>query len=145
MIVKGHRTMHITDYSTPAPDDAEALFAAVFGIGKEVRYVAIREGRDVIMRLAEGTPTATTPTSNYFEELLVNPAVLLLTDHRGALDCDGMQYVVIRYGDFQQFIARTAEGHISIGLPMRAVPEELSGRLKPILAAHGALPAGRGS
>lgn len=129
--------MQMTDYSTPAPAHVEALIASVFEMAPEVRYIAVCEGRDVTMRLAQGTRTDTTPVSNYFEELLVNPTILVLTDHRGALDCGGTRYVVVGYGAFVQFITRTAQGTLSVALSKKTSPEDFYARLVPLLEAQG--------
>ena len=48
-------------------------------------------------------PDLTNPSSSesdLYEELLVNPALLNLTGNRGAIDCGGFQFLVVRYGSF---------------------------------------------
>ena len=39
-----------------------------------------------------------------YEELLVNPTLLELTRQRGNIDCGGLEYLVIRYGNFFQLV-----------------------------------------
>jgi hypothetical protein len=57
---------------------------------------------------------ASAPESDRYEELLVNPTVLTLTRQRGDIDCGGLDYVVIRYGNIFQFIVPIEGGHASM-------------------------------
>jgi hypothetical protein len=47
--------------------------------------------------------------------LIVNPTLLKLTTQRGNIDCGGLQYVVIRYGNFFVLLFPVEGGHINFG------------------------------
>ncbi len=54
--------------------------------------------------------------SDKYEELLVNPTLLKLAGQRGNIDCGGLLFMIIRYGNFYQIIKGIPDGHISICL-----------------------------
>ena len=37
--------------------------------------------------------------SDRYEELLVNPTLLTLATQRGNIDCGGLKYLIVRYGN----------------------------------------------
>jgi hypothetical protein len=65
---------------------------------------------------------ASAPESDRYEELLVNPTILTLTRQRGNIDCGGLGYVVVRYGNFFQFVAPIEGGHVSVAFDPDADP-----------------------
>ncbi len=103
---------------------SESLVDEIFSLGREVGYVALGRGQQVTMRFAPGVVTETTDESNRYEELLVNPTLLTLTGQRGRIDCGGLKFIVVGYGDFQQLIMPMLGGHVSIGLA-RNVPANI--------------------
>jgi len=123
-------------YATRGSEKAEALVGAVFDLGS-IGYIALNSGQEVLMRLAPGVATSTTEESNFFEELLVNPALLKLASHRGGLDCGGLDYIAIGYGDFTQLIMLTKDGHISMGVERTTDPGKLAARISSVLEQHG--------
>jgi hypothetical protein len=44
---------------------------------------------------------ASASVSDRYEELILNPAVLGLTRERGRIDCGGLEFVLVRYGNFR--------------------------------------------
>src|SRR5512142_1147310 len=74
---------------------------------------------------------ASAPESDKYEEILVNPTVLTLVRQRGNIDCGGVRYVVIRYGNFFQCVFSVAGGHVSVALEPGA---DLSRHLETIEA-----------
>jgi hypothetical protein len=56
-------------------DGAGSLIEAIFGLSPSVRYVAVRRGRDVVLREREGLGEASSSESDRYEELLVNPTL----------------------------------------------------------------------
>ena len=52
--------------------------------------------------------------SDRYEELLVNPALLKLASQRGNIDCGGLDYLLVRYGNFFQFVLPESWGHVSV-------------------------------
>ncbi len=94
----------------------DALIDRCLELGPDVRYVAVY--RDGILRSREraGVAGASESESDRYEELLVNPAVLTLVRQRGNIDCGGVQYVLVRYGNFFAFVLPVAGGHVSVAL-----------------------------
>lgn len=116
----------------------DALIDDLFALGG-VGYVAVggAPGTEPVLRLAPGVVTETTPESNRYEELLVNPTLLTLATRRGQLDCGGLDHVAVGYGDFTQLLVRTADGHVSLGVGRRADARELAARVHEVLHRHG--------
>ena len=86
-------------------------------MGDQVRYVAVANGQDVELRQRPGLAEASSSESDRFEELLVNPVLLLLTRQRGEIDCGGLRYVIVRYGNFDQVVVpNPAGGHVSVAV-----------------------------
>lgn len=125
-----------TGYNHHGADAAEALIAALFDLGG-IGYVALGNGQEVLMRPAPGLESDTTPESNFYEELLVNPTLLKLASQRGALDCGGLRYIAIGYGDFVQLIMPMQDGHVSLGVSRKAPVAELAARVGAVLEQHG--------
>ncbi len=93
------------------------------------------------LRLAERPDlvNASAPESDRYEELLVNPTVLLLTRQRGEIDCGGLEYVLIRYGHFFQLVQPVAGGHLSVAMEPDADPLRLLETVRRIAGEHGLL------
>jgi hypothetical protein len=89
---------------------------AFFRISKEVRYVALYLDGQLTLRERPGLTNASASESDKYEELIVNPGVLTLVRQRGNIDCGGVEFVVIRYGNFWQTIWPLKNGHVSVGL-----------------------------
>lgn len=128
--------MKLTTYENQADAWAEALIADLFELGG-VGYVALGCGPEVLMRLHPKLQTDTTAESNFYEELLVNPTLLLLAGQRGALDCGGLDYMAIGYGEFTQLILSTVDGHVSLGVDRDAPTRELAKKVRQVLLDHG--------
>ena len=54
--------------------------------------------------------------SDKYEELLVNPALVKLASQRGNIDCGGLEYIIIRYGNFFVLLTPCKSGHVNIGI-----------------------------
>lgn len=76
--------------------------------------------------------------SDRFEELLVNPAILTLTRQRGGIDCGGMEFVIVSYGNFNQLVIPIEQGHTSIAFEKTANPFQFVSKIKALLKARGA-------
>ncbi|CAM3209795.1 hypothetical protein [Rhodothermus bifroesti] len=94
----------------------DAIIDHCLALSPEVRYVAVY--RDELLRYRErpGLAGASSGESDKYEELFVNPSVLTLVRQRGNIDCGGLRYVVIRYGNFFQCVFPVAGGHVSVAL-----------------------------
>lgn len=101
-------------------DTFQRLIDECFAADAAVRYVAVyRHGG---LRLAErpGIENASASETDRFEELLVNPTLLTLVRQRGEIDCGGLDWVLIRYGNFFTFLRPVPDGHVNVGLPLDA-------------------------
>lgn len=116
-------------------DLAEAILQA----RTEVRYVALRRAGQLSLHERGGLNNASSSESDKYEELIVNPTLLTLVGQRGDIDCGGAQFVLIRYGNFFQFVAPIAGGHISIGMEPDCNPLVVLDSLEPVLRRYGAI------
>jgi hypothetical protein len=113
---------------------------ALFRSSPAVRYVAVYHRGEVHLAQRPDLSHASSSESDRYEELLVNPAVLLLTGQRGDIDCGGREYVLVRYGHFFQLVHPVDGGHISVAIEPGIDPLSLVGPLRSAARAHG-LPA----
>ena len=100
----------------------EHLIDALFDLSPQVRYVAVYRYGELSLRQRRDLSLASAAESDRYEELLVNPTVLTLTRQRGDIDCGGLDYVVIRYGNFFQLVAPIESGHVSVAFEAEADP-----------------------
>ena len=124
-----------TSYEQVGSLKAQSLIDDIFAIGG-IGYVALSSGQEVLLRLAPGIVSKTSAETNLYEELLVNPTLLKLASQRGELDCGGLNYIAIGYGDFVQLIMLMQEGHISMGISLRANVANMAKKVKLLLEKH---------
>ena len=105
----------------------------IFSISENIRYVAIYRDGKLEMKSKEGTVDASGSESDRFEELLVNPTLLKLAAQRGNIDCGGLEYLIIRYGNFFQFVLPTPWGHVSVCIEKDADPVAIGLKVKYLL------------
>lgn len=76
----------------------------------------------------------TTLDTDKYEELLVNPTLLTIARQRGNIDCGGLRFIIVGYGNFYQLVKEIKNGHISICLEknvdLTIVPEKIFEFLK---------------
>ena len=89
---------------------------ALFDIGPAIRYVATYRAGDLALHERPGLSGSSDSESDRYEELLVNPTLLHLASQRGNIDCGGLDYLLIRYGNFFQFVMAAPDGHVSVAL-----------------------------
>lgn len=110
-------------------DDLMVLSAAI-------RYAAVYlDGRLEFAARAE-TEGASSSESDRYEELLVNPGILTLARQRGNIDCGGTEYVLIRYGNFYQFVLPLSNGHVSVCIEPGADPISLGAQIRQVVTRH---------
>ena len=114
---------------------------SLFRLSQAVRYVAVYRHGVLTMTERPNLRVPSSGESDRYEELLVNPAVLTLTEQRGDIDCGGLEFVLIRYGRFFQLVHRVPGGHVSISIEPEADPLALVPQLRRVLAAAGLFPA----
>lgn len=97
--------------------EKDAIIQDLFNFSDDIRYVAIYLEEDLVYEQRDGNlEGASEGGTDRFEELLVNPTILKLATQRGDIDCGGLRYILIRYGNFFQLIRSIPGGHISICL-----------------------------
>jgi hypothetical protein len=114
----------------------EQLIAALLGLTPQIRYVAVGSGQEVEMRQREDLDDASAAESDRFEELLVNPTLLTLARQRGEIDCGGLRFLVVGYGNFHQLVVPFAAGHVSIAFELDADPLAWLDRIARELERH---------
>ena len=95
---------------------------AIFALGPHIRYVAFASGQSIDTAQREGLERASDTGSDFFEELLVNPTLVTLARQRGDLDCGGLRCLIVGYGNFNQVVVPTPDGHISVCVELEADP-----------------------
>src|SRR5512139_3180254 len=85
-----------------------------------VRYVAIYLDSNLVFKERESIQNNSSSESDKYEELIVNPTFLTLARQRGNIDCGGLDFLLIGYGNFNQVIKELKGGHISICLDKKA-------------------------
>lgn len=88
----------------------------VFDISTGIRYVALYQRGRLTSAVRPGLQNASAAESDKYEELLVNPTLLMLAGQRGAIDCGGLEFLVVRYGHFFELVWPLSTGHLSIGI-----------------------------
>lgn len=114
----------------------DRLRDAIFALGPYVRYVAFGSGQEVSMVERDGVSGASDEASDFFEELLVNPALLTLARQRGELDCGGLRHVVVGYGNFHQVVLPlpTPPAHVSVCVEFDANPLQVASQVAELIA-----------
>ena len=85
------------------------------------------------MEQRPGLAGASSSESDKYEELIVNPTLVKLVTQRGEIDCGGVKFVVIRYGNFFQTVFPVSDGHVGVGLETTANPPDFVWRIREIL------------
>ncbi len=127
-------------------DEALLQLNAVFQLSRDIRYVAILDGPSLQMEQRPGLANASASESDYFEEQLVNPTLMTLARRRGEIDCGGLEYLVVRYGNFSQLVMPLpdGDGHISIGFEPWANPMDHAPEVAGLLRSDAAVPSAKG-
>src|SRR5215510_11181074 len=106
-----------------APEMNATRRQAIFDLGPQIRYVAFGQGQHIETAQRDGIADASDASSDFFEELLVNPTLLALARQRGDLDCGGLRHLIVAYGNFNQVVVPTASGHVSVCVELDADAE----------------------
>ncbi|MDC8003836.1 hypothetical protein POV27_07220 [Aureisphaera galaxeae] len=92
------------------------LIQELFDFSDKIRYVAIYENDDLVFEQRDAAENTSSGNTDTFEELLVNPTLLTLARQRGNIDCGGLNYLIVGYGNFFQLVKSTKNGHLSVCL-----------------------------
>ncbi len=109
------------------------MIKKIFKISNDIRYVAIYMNGELETESKSGTVGASSSDSDRYEELLVNPTLLKLASQRGNIDCGGLDYLLIKYGNFFQFIFSENGGHVSVCIEADADPIQLGVQVKSLV------------
>jgi hypothetical protein len=120
--------------------DNTRLRDAIFDLGSHVRYVAFGSGQEVDLLERKGLANASDAGSDFFEELLVNPTLLTLARQRGELDCGGLRWILIGYGNFDEVVVPMAGGHVSVGVELGADPVAVADQVGALVTDRGRAP-----
>lgn len=101
------------------PDD-DKIIDSLFQFSEQIRYVAIYRNEHLTTKQKQQQADSSSDESDKYEELFVNPALLTLARQRGNVECGGLNFMIIAYGNFFQLIKEIDKGHISICLNKEA-------------------------
>jgi len=101
------------------------MIESILKLSDSIRYVAIYKNGQLESKSKSNTVGASNPESDRYEELLVNPTLLKLASQRGNIDCGGLDYLLIRYGNFYQFVLPESWGHVSVCIEADADPIQI--------------------
>src|SRR5258708_2926202 len=82
----------------------------------DIRYVAVYIKDELAFKQKQQTSDSSSSDTDTYEELLVNPTLLTAARQRGNIDCGGLRFLIVGYGNFYQLIKEIHGGHISICL-----------------------------
>lgn len=115
------------------------MIDAVFAASPAVRYVAVVRRGVLESRQRAGIAGASAGESDKYEELIVNPTLITLLRQRGAIDCGGLCHVLIRYGNFIEYVQPLADGHLSVGIEPDADGPAVAAKIRAVPLVAGAL------
>ena len=98
--------------------------------------MALGSGQRIDARQRDGVLDASAGESDFYEELLVNPTLLKLAGQRGDLDCGGLRYLIVAYGNFNQIVLQRSEGHVSVCIDRNADAPKFARRIETIVEEH---------
>ncbi len=109
------------------------LISKISGISADIRYVAIYRGGRLASWERPSLAAPSSAESDRYEELIVNPTLLTLLSQRGNIDCGGLRFVVVRYGNFFQAIFPLPGGHASVAFEPTANPPDIVFPIRSLL------------
>ena len=113
------------------------MIESIFKLSDSIRYVAIYKNGQLESKSKSNTLDASSLESDRYEELLVNPTLIKLASQRGNIDCGGLDYLLVRYGNFFQFVFPVSTGHVSVCIEGNADPILIGTQVKSLV--HDAL------
>ena len=96
--------------------DKNEIIDELFNSFPDIRYVAIYSDNELIYKQKQQTLDSSSSDTDKYEELLVNPILLTAARQRGNIDCGGLRFLIVGYGNFYQLVKEINGGHISICL-----------------------------
>jgi hypothetical protein len=111
------------------------MIESIFKISDNIRYVAVYKNGQLESKSRSATLDSSISETDRCEELLVNPTLLKLASQRGNIDCGGLDYLLIRYGNFFQFVLPQSWGHVSVCIEANADPIQIGVQVKSLVDA----------
>ena len=102
----------------------------ILNLSDSIRYAAIYKHGHLQTKQKASVQNTSSSESDQYEELLVNPTLLTLATQRGNIDCGGLNYLLIRYGHFFQYVMPQPWGHISVCIETSADPIEIGSKVQ---------------
>jgi len=96
--------------------DKNEIINELFNFFADIRYVAFYANNELTYKQKQQTADSSSRDTDKYEELLVNPGLLTIARQRGNLDCGGLRFLIVGYGNFYQLVKEIKGGHISICL-----------------------------
>ena len=114
------KPLHLRESNAVLP--TARLCADLLALSQDIRSVAFYVDGQIVSLSRGGLARPSSAESDKYEELIVNPSVLKLLSQRGNIDCGGLDYVLVRYGNYFQFVMPYDNGHLSICIEPHADP-----------------------
>jgi hypothetical protein len=105
-------------------EHARGLIHTLFDASPSIRYVALYQAARLTSEQRGSVAGASDSESDRYEELLVNPGLLTLAKQRGDIDCGGLRFLIVAYGNFFQLVRAYGDGHLSVCLELSSNPIE---------------------
>ena len=109
------------------------MIESIFKLSDSIRYVAVYKNGQLESKSKSNTINTSSSESDRFEELLVNPTLLKLASQRGNIDCGGLDYILVRYGNFFQFVLPESWGHVSVCIEANTDPIKIGAQVKSLV------------
>jgi hypothetical protein len=109
------------------------MIESIFKLSDSIRYVAVYKNGQLESKSKSNTIGASGSESDRYEELLVNPTLLKLASQRGNIDCGGLDYILVRYGNFFQFVLPESWGHVSVCIEANTDPIQIGAQVKSLV------------
>ena len=109
------------------------MIESIFRLSDSIRYVAVYKDGQLESKSKSNIIDASSSESDRYEELLVNPTILKLASQRGNIDCGGLEYVLVRYGNFFQVVLPQNWGHVSVCIELTADPIQIGAKVKSLM------------
>jgi hypothetical protein len=105
----------------------------IFRLSDSIRYVAVYKNGQLESKSKPNTIGASSSESDRYEELVVNPTLLKLASQRGNINCGGLDYILVRYGNFFQFVLPESWGHVSVCIEGNTDPIKIGAQVKSLV------------
>jgi hypothetical protein len=126
------------DEDDAAPGWLREAIPSLYAVSDAVRYGAVEAGGRLLLSSRVADPAVASDRSDRYEELLVAPTLLSIAARRGAIDCGGLRFLVVAYGDFFACAFPFPGGHVTISLPRDVDPVALTPAFEELTAAYPA-------